>query len=240
MQTIDKKDIEGSTRALDNTGRNPFFVSITNFVFSNEGTEFIIHITYIQMGVCSMFFPKVWDLVDEFKERCKLKGWKAYDKYDVIKADNKYCEFIWVRNIQPASFKTIIIDAACSVQEGLSYRMIKLSHMIWLLIETPATSIWRIVKETPDLTRKVSVYDLSEAYKGRLTCPRLNETTCAVLQEFEHFINTKYDVEFTSYSVSRSYPRPEGDPSDAKKTLEGRDVGSEGRREIKVSLENTH
>jgi hypothetical protein len=189
----------------------------------------------------SMVFPKAWDLIDEFKERCKLKGWKAYDKCDVVEADNKYHEFIWVRNIQPTAFKSIIMNAACSVQEGLSYRMIKLSHMVWVLVETPTTSIWRMVKETPGLARKVSIYDLSEAYKGKLTCSRLNETESAVLQEFERFINTKYGLEFTPYSESRSYPLPEEYPSDAiQKTQEDRDVGGDGRRQIKVNLENIH
>ncbi len=73
--------------------------------------------------------------------------------------------------------------------------------MAWVLPETPLVSIWQMVRNTPNLSRKVALYDLSQAYKEKPTCPRLNKTESVVLQEFERLLNTEYGIRLTPFTL---------------------------------------
>ena len=66
--------------------------------------------------------------------------------------------------------------------------------MAWILNETPSPMVWKLVKETPCLSKKVALYDLSEAFRGRFNCLKLNETENPVLEEFEMFLNREYGI----------------------------------------------
>jgi hypothetical protein len=66
--------------------------------------------------------------------------------------------------------------------------------MAWILDETPLPMVWKLVKETPSFSKKVALYDLSEAFRGRLNCLKLNETQTLVLEQFEMFLNREYGI----------------------------------------------
>ena len=137
---------------------------------------------------------KVWDLISTFEECCRSKGWKAYENSDLIEAENECLKFIWVNHLHPETFKRVATAPLYAIREGISYRMVRISCMAWVLLETPSASICRMVRDTPSLSRRVAVYDLSRAHKEKPKCLRLNETESVVLQEFEWFLNAEYGI----------------------------------------------
>ena len=70
-------------------------------------------------------------------------------------------------------------------------------------------SIWQMVKEAPNLSRTVALYDLSGAYSKEPTCLKLNETKSVVLQEFERFLNAEYGIKLTPLTKLRRFPNRE-------------------------------
>ena len=151
--------------------------------------------------------PKVWDLIDKFKEHCKPKGWNAYQNEDLIEAENEYHKFVWVNHLYPNTFKRVVLDKLwnlCAVREGVSYRKLSLSYLAWVLPETPSRSIWRAFDDSPSLSTRVSLYDLSEAYAGNMACSKINETESVVLQEFERFLRSEYGIKFSPPSKLRA------------------------------------
>jgi len=138
---------------------------------------------------------RVWSLIDDFKEYCsKSKGWNVCKDEDLIEAENEYHQLIWINHLHPSTFKSVVENPLCSFREGVSYRTIRLSYMAWVLPKTPPESITKIVAEEPRLSKRVAIYDLSEAYSGRPICLRLNETKSVVFHEFEKFLSMAYDV----------------------------------------------
>ena len=81
----------------------------------------------------------------------------------------------------------------------MSYKTVKVSYMTWILNETPSIGIWKIVKETSGYSKNVALYDLSEAFRGRLICLKLNETESPVLEEFEMFLNREYGIKLKPF-----------------------------------------
>ena len=85
-----------------------------------------------------MPYPKIWDLIDEFKKCCRTKGWKAYEKDDLIEAESEYHRFFWIRSLHANTFKKVVMDSLCSICEGISIRIVSLSYKAWILIEKPS------------------------------------------------------------------------------------------------------
>lgn len=81
----------------------------------------------------------------------------------------------------------------------MSYKTVQPSYMTWILDETPSPMVWKLVKETPSFSKKVALYDLSEAFRGRLNCLKLNETQTLVLEEFEIFLNREYGIKLKPF-----------------------------------------
>jgi hypothetical protein len=160
-----------------------------NFYFlvkftSQEGTYILKNTT-----------PKIWDLVNKFEEWVvEEKGWNINRFYDLIEVEDEYYKFYWTRDFHPQTFKKILARQSCSLGEHLSYKTVRPSYMAWILYEAPSISIWKIIKETPKFSRKVALYDLSEAFKGEPNCLKLNETETPVLEEFEMFLNREYGI----------------------------------------------
>ena len=50
--------------------------------------------------------------------------------------------------------------------------------------------------KSPNLLRRVAIYDLSHVYKGEKFCLKINETESPVFKEFERFLSEKYKIEF--------------------------------------------
>jgi len=149
-----------------------------------------------------MFLPNVWDLIDRFMECCRSKRWNVYKNEDLIDAENEYHKFIWVHHLHPSTFKRVVLNPLCPIREGASYRIVRVSYTAWILPETPSKSIWQMVKEAPNLSRTVALYDLSWAYREKPMCLKLNETESTVLQEFERFLNAEYGIRFGALTSS--------------------------------------
>lgn len=73
--------------------------------------------------------------------------------------------------------------------------------MAWVLPETLSVSICHMVKNTPGLSRRVALYDLSRAYEENPTCARLNETDSVVLEEFERFLDGEYGIKLAPLTL---------------------------------------
>ena len=138
--------------------------------------------------------PKAWDLIARFADDCRLHGWKVYENEDLMEAENEFHKFIWINRLQTSTFQRIVTNPLCAIREGVSYRIVRPSYVAWILPMTPWKSIMQMVKETPGLSRKVAIYDLSWWYKGAPLCLSLNETESGVFQEFERFLNAQYGI----------------------------------------------
>jgi hypothetical protein len=75
--------------------------------------------------------------------------------------------------------------------------------MVWILNETPRPMVWKLVKETPCLSKSVALYDLSGSFRGRINCLKLNETKNPVLEEFETFLNREYGIKLKPFFNTR-------------------------------------
>ena len=71
--------------------------------------------------------------------------------------------------------------------------------MAWILNETPRPMVWKLVKETPCLSKRVALYDLCGVFGGRRNCLKLNETENPVLEEFEIFLNSEYGIKLKPF-----------------------------------------
>lgn len=152
-----------------------------------------MHACETSMNFC---IPKVWELLDLFKERCQLRGWKTSEHEDWVKtADGGYHNFLWVQTVHPSTFKKIASNHKCAIREGVSYQVIAVSHTAWLFPQSPPESLMQTVKESPELSRRTAIYDLSWAYTGKPLCLKLNETGSMVFEEFEKFLGEELGIE---------------------------------------------
>ncbi|HEY4674427.1 MAG TPA: hypothetical protein VIH48_00060 [Candidatus Bathyarchaeia archaeon] len=156
--------------------------------------------TTVSIKNSQLVLPKAWDLIARFADDCKLHGWKVYENEDVIEAENEFHKFIWVNRLQISTFKCIVANPLCALCEGASYRIVRLSYVAWVLPGAPWKSTMQIVKETPGLSSKVALYDLSWWYKGAPLCLSLNKTESRVFQEFERFLNAEYGIKPVPFS----------------------------------------
>lgn len=142
--------------------------------------------------------PRIWELIRGFKLECQLKGWETSEHEDWVKVGNEYHNFLWIRSIQPSTFKKVVIDHKCVIKEGVSYHVVDVSYTSWLFPEPPLEKVIQMVAQDPKLSRKTAIYDLSPAYEGKLACLRLNETDSIVFREFEKFLEKRWGVELRS------------------------------------------
>ncbi len=139
--------------------------------------------------------PKVWELIEHFKNRCRLRGWKACEHEDLIEARGEYHNFLWMHRVHFSTFKNVVMNPQCSIREGITYRTVRASYMAWVLHNSPPQIVGKTIIEEPNLSKRVAIYDLSQAYRGRPLCLKINETDSVVFQEFERFLNTEYRIE---------------------------------------------
>jgi len=133
--------------------------------------------------------PKVWELLDRFKDQCQLRGWKTSEHEDWVKTgDDKYHNFLWIQTVHPSTFEKIATNHKCAVRKGVSYQVVDVSYTAWLFPQSPPESLMQMVKENPELSRRTAIYDLSWAYGGKRLCLKLNETASMVFKEFEKFL----------------------------------------------------
>lgn len=138
--------------------------------------------------------PKVWELLEHFKNKCKSKGWETSEYGDWVKKGDKYHNFLWTRTIHPSTFEKIATGRRFAVREGLSYQIVDISYTAWVFPKTPPEKLMRMISENSELSKRIAIYDLSGAYAGKPVCLKLNETDSPVFQEFEKFLEKKCRV----------------------------------------------
>lgn len=143
--------------------------------------------------------PRVWEILRCFKDECQSRGWNTSEDEDWINLNQQYHNFLWARTIHSSTFEKIATARRCAVRKGVSYQVIDVAYTAWLFPETsPSGELLRMVAESPELSKRTAIYDLSWAYTGKLVCLKLNETDSPVFREFESFLEKKWGVEFRS------------------------------------------
>ena len=145
----------------------------------------------------NFLFPAVWNLIDSFKERCRLSGWETCETEDWIKTDDgEYHNFLWMRTIHPSTFERIASNHKCGIRRGMSYAVVDIAYIAWLSQERPPEFIISRVKENPELKKKTAIFDLSCVYSGENVCRKFNETESRIFKEFEKFLEDEWSLEF--------------------------------------------
>jgi len=137
---------------------------------------------------------QVWDILVKFKHFCKCQGWRTSESEDWVEMGNSYHNFLWTREVSPESFKKIITNRKCVVRNGLSYHVVESEYTAWLFSETPPECLVKTVSENPELCKRTALYDMSQITHGKSICVKLNNTESTVFQEFENFLQSKYEV----------------------------------------------
>jgi hypothetical protein len=148
-----------------------------------------------------MKMPRVWEILNKFKDVCNFHGWRTSENEDWIKIDDQYHSFLWARDVHLSSFKRIVSNRKCVVREGLSYRIVEASYTAWLFSETPSEALVRTVSDNADFSGRIALYDLSFMLKGEKLCVKLNNTDSPVFQEFEHFLKDELKVKLKPLSL---------------------------------------
>ncbi|KPV64320.1 MAG: hypothetical protein AOA66_0280 [Candidatus Bathyarchaeota archaeon BA2] len=138
--------------------------------------------------------PKIWELLEGFKDQCQLRGWKTSEHEDWVKIGDEYHNFLWTQTVHPSTFKKIAVNHKCAIRKGVSYRVVDISYTAWLFTQGPSEELLETVKENPELSRRTAIYDLSWMYTGKPFCSKLNETKSMAFQEFEKFLEEKWKV----------------------------------------------
>lgn len=143
-----------------------------------------------------VLIPKVWKLLERFKDQCQLKGWKSSEHEDWVKTgDEAYHNFLWIQTVHPSTFEKIAVNHKCAIRKGISYQVVDVSYTAWVFPQSPPENLMQMVKENPELSRRTAIYDLSLAYAGKPLCFKLNETDSTVFKEFEKFLQEELGLE---------------------------------------------
>lgn len=169
---------------------------------SKEIEESSITISDVLMTV-ALSIPKVWELLNRFKERCRVKGWKTSEHEDWVKMDKEYHNFLWIRTVHPSTFEKVALNPKCAIREGISYHVVAISYTAWVFSQTPPDNLIEAVVNDAELCKKTAIYDLSCAYAGKPLCSKWNETDSEVFKEFEKFLEEKWGVKFRLTHSSR-------------------------------------
>ena len=139
---------------------------------------------------------EVWELLDNFKDKCQLRGWKTSEYEDWVKTGNdRYNNFIWIQTVHQSTFEKICANHKVAIFKGVSYQVVDVSYIAWLFLQNPPENLMQRVKENREYSRRVAIYDLSWVYAGKPLCLKLNETVSMVFKEFERFLEEEFGVE---------------------------------------------
>ncbi len=140
-------------------------------------------------------FPKIWELLDRFKDLCQLKGWKTSEHEDWVKAnDGKYHIFQWIPTVNLSTFTKIITKSKFAIRQGLSYKVVYFSYSAWLFWRNPPEIIVQFIIKNPHLLIKTAVFDFSHSRNGEPFCLKLNETASTVFKDFERFVEKELEM----------------------------------------------
>jgi hypothetical protein len=119
----------------------------------------------------SSSFPKIWALIEDFKERCRSNGWETCETEDWVKTeDGEYHSFLWTQTIHPATFEKIATTRKCGIRQGNTYKIVNITSYGWLFQERPPEFLTLWIKKNPDLVQKIAIFDLSQVYEGNKVC----------------------------------------------------------------------
>ena len=153
-------------------------------------------------------FPKVWELLERFKEVCRDRGWKISDNEDIIEIENEYHNFIGASATYPSTFEKVAASRKKAVRNGKSYHPIEVSYIAWVFQKRPSEQLLKTLTDDPKLTRNTALYDLSSIYQGQRQCLGLNQTKSLAFKRFEKFLKEKYGVETKPlYEPQRREPK---------------------------------
>jgi hypothetical protein len=145
----------------------------------------------------SSSFPKIWTLIENFKERCRSKGWETCETEDWVKTeDGEYHSFLWTQTIHPATFEKIAITRKCGIRHGNTYKIVNITSYGWLFQERPPEFLTSLIKHDAELAQRIAIFDFSLVYTGKNVCRKLNDTESIVLREFEKFLEEEWNMEF--------------------------------------------
>lgn len=142
-----------------------------------------------------MKVPNIWNLLKRFKEKCRSQGWAVSDREDWVKTGDEYHNFLWARKVHPSTFRKVASNQKCAVQEDKSYRVVDVAYTAWLFPGNPPRNSIGMLKESPELSKRTAIYDLSWVYQGKPVCLKFNETGSPVFEEFERFLEKTWGVE---------------------------------------------
>ena len=145
-----------------------------------------------------MKVSKIWEIVGRFKNFCSGKGWKISQTEDWVETDAQYHNFLWAREVHPESFRKIASGKECVVRDGLSYHVVHATYTAWLFPETPPECLIKTVRENPDFSKRIALYDFSRLAEGKNLCAKLNSTDSCVFKGFEDFLKDELKVKVQS------------------------------------------
>lgn len=146
--------------------------------------------------------PKIWEIIASFKEQCKSKGWNTSEAHDWVRSGDEYHNFVWAPSVNPSTFMKVTASHRCIVSERVSYRVIDAAYTAWLFSQPPPENILESIVKDPQLFKKTAIYDLSQAYQGKMVCYKLNETDSQIFEEFEKFLTEKWGIEIKPFYSS--------------------------------------
>lgn len=162
-----------------------------------------------------MKISRISEIIGKFKRFCNRQGWESSQNYDWIEADGGYHNFLWAREVSPESFRRIVAKKKCVVREGLSYRTEEAAYTAWLFPETPPKCLIKTVRENPDYSKRIALYDLSQVTGSKNLCVKLNNTDSSVFHEFENFLRTELNLKVKPIAIlatqdvnGGTYPTP--------------------------------
>jgi len=147
-----------------------------------------------------MKMPKITKMLKRFKDTCEFHEWKTSEKDDWIETKEGYHNFLLAKNIHPSSFKSITASGKCVIRQGLSYRVVEVSHTAWLLSEAPSATLVKTISESPDFSRRIAIYNLGPVLEGKNVGFKLNSTDSPVFREFEKFLKEELKVKLRPIS----------------------------------------
>lgn len=162
------------------------------------------------------------NIIDRFNEYCnKLKGWQTYESEDLVQVKNSFHKLIWIQNLMPETFMSVVMDPSCTIQSSIEnlapfdyvepdiskkcpYRTVRISFMAWVLPKQPSIAILQFFEKKPQIQKRVALYDLSRFFRSEPICAKLNKTKSPVFDEFERFLFNRYGTKFEPISPLRS------------------------------------
>ena len=137
---------------------------------------------------------KIWELLRDFKDLCKSRGWETSEHEDWVKTNDDYHNLLWIQTIHPSTFEKVALTQKCAIRHGLSYHVVDVSYTAWVFPRTPPEELIQRVLNNPELSRRTAIYDISWAYEGKPVCVKLNMTKSQVFREFEKFLEERCGV----------------------------------------------